>query len=493
MCAFAPGAASAQGRDNVYAVSGVHVDETAANAAAAQQAGFAAAQRAGFERLVRRLTIARRTRRARRAAAGARDARCAWCSSVDVEEERRSGTRYIGRLTVRFDPSGVRTLLRQFNLTVVDTRTAPVLVAPLVADGHAAGNRHALARSLGARRFWRRTRAARDRARRSCKARRLGTRAAVRASARPPRPRFTRRCACKARPRRRRWSKSTPTPAAIAAKSPRASMARTPLHCAPRSLRSRSKPARAFRTIGKAASPPAAASARASRRRRSTRQPAPVGADQGRARRRGADADLRNPHRSGRPRRRARLVLVRWRSQPTRRRNCARRGVSLADTAKARSCASPGGSRPAMEQPRLFEFRMGERSPDTLVVAEANRDAAKLLTDWRAWPNGALALAGPAGLRQDAPRARLGAGSGRAAGLRHRRRRRRRRHLPRSRRPALHRRRRRRAGRSDAVARAGSRAHPGRRRAAGGRRSRPSAWAVAAPGPSLPACIFTGC
>jgi chromosomal replication initiation ATPase DnaA len=49
------------------------------------------------------------------------------------------------------------------------------------------------------------------------------------------------------------------------------------------------------------------------------------------------------------------------------------------------------------EQPRLFEFRMGERSPDTLVVTEANRDAARLLTDWRAWPGGALALAGPKG------------------------------------------------------------------------------------------------
>jgi chromosomal replication initiation ATPase DnaA len=50
-----------------------------------------------------------------------------------------------------------------------------------------------------------------------------------------------------------------------------------------------------------------------------------------------------------------------------------------------------------MQQPRLFEFRMGERSPDTLVVAEANRDAARLLTDWRSWPGGALALAGPGG------------------------------------------------------------------------------------------------
>jgi chromosomal replication initiation ATPase DnaA len=50
-----------------------------------------------------------------------------------------------------------------------------------------------------------------------------------------------------------------------------------------------------------------------------------------------------------------------------------------------------------MSQPRLFEFRMGERSPDTLVVAEASRDAAKLLTQWRTWPSGALALTGPQG------------------------------------------------------------------------------------------------
>jgi hypothetical protein len=134
LCAFAPSAASAQGRDNVYVVAGVRVDETAANAAAAQQAGLTAAQRVGFERLVRRLTIPDEL-----AARGLPQVAPATLerlvSSVDVEEERRSGTRYIGRLTVRFDPSGVRALLRQFNLTVVDTRTAPVLVAPLVADG----------------------------------------------------------------------------------------------------------------------------------------------------------------------------------------------------------------------------------------------------------------------------------------------------------------------------------------------------------------------
>ncbi|MGE0743210.1 MAG: hypothetical protein AB7O98_17885 [Hyphomonadaceae bacterium] len=49
------------------------------------------------------------------------------------------------------------------------------------------------------------------------------------------------------------------------------------------------------------------------------------------------------------------------------------------------------------EQPRLFEFRMGERSPDTLVVSDANRDAARLLTAWPSWPGGALALVGPPG------------------------------------------------------------------------------------------------
>lgn len=134
LCAVSPGPASAQTRDNVYAVSGVHVDATAANAAAAQQAGFTSAQRAAFERLIRRLTVPNElVARGMPVAEGA--ALDALVLSVDVEEERRSATRYIGRLTVRFDPSGVRSLLRQQGLTVVDTRTAPVLVAPLVSTG----------------------------------------------------------------------------------------------------------------------------------------------------------------------------------------------------------------------------------------------------------------------------------------------------------------------------------------------------------------------
>jgi len=134
LCAFTPSLASAQGRDNVYAVGGIYVDQSAANAAAAQQAGFAAAQQRGFERLVRRLTVPEElVQRGIPAVDGAALERLVL--SVDIEDERRSGTRYIGRLTVRFDPSGIRSLLRQQGLTVVDTRTAPVLVVPVITDG----------------------------------------------------------------------------------------------------------------------------------------------------------------------------------------------------------------------------------------------------------------------------------------------------------------------------------------------------------------------
>ncbi len=132
LCAFATNPASGQPRDNVYVVAGVAVDESAANASAAQQAGLATAQARGFERLMRRLTVPEELA-ARPVPPPDAVTLERLVLSVDVEEERRSGTRYIGRLTVRFDPSGVRTLLRDQSLTVVDTRTSPVLVAPLAA------------------------------------------------------------------------------------------------------------------------------------------------------------------------------------------------------------------------------------------------------------------------------------------------------------------------------------------------------------------------
>ena len=134
LCAFATQRASAQA-NTVYTVAGVYVDVTAANAASAQQAGFASAAQIGFNRLIQRIT----TPADLAAHGGAPTADQATLDrlvlSTDVEQERRSGTRYIGRLTVRFDPTGTRALLRAQGVTVIDARAAPELVVPVAADG----------------------------------------------------------------------------------------------------------------------------------------------------------------------------------------------------------------------------------------------------------------------------------------------------------------------------------------------------------------------
>ena len=137
-CAFAALGAStsaqAQSRTGVYTVRGVAVDETAESAAAAQSQGFSAASRLGFRELAERLTLP--TERALLDALQLTDPQIdRMALSVDVEEERRSATRYIARLTVRFDADQVRGALRSAGLTVIEARAAPVLVTPALAPG----------------------------------------------------------------------------------------------------------------------------------------------------------------------------------------------------------------------------------------------------------------------------------------------------------------------------------------------------------------------
>jgi len=122
-----PEAASAQARDSAYVVGGVPADATAANAAQAQSTALANAQRIGFERLVRRVTPPDEFARIGQPAVTPQQLDTL-VNSVDVEDERRSSTRYIGRVTVRFDQTGVRTLLRNAGYNVVDARTTPTAV-----------------------------------------------------------------------------------------------------------------------------------------------------------------------------------------------------------------------------------------------------------------------------------------------------------------------------------------------------------------------------
>lgn len=133
LCAFATlsatAPASAQSNAGVFTVRGVSVDETAETAAAARSQGFTAASRLGFRQLAERLTLV--SDRAMLEALQLTDPQIERMAiSVDVEEERRSATRYIARLTVRFDAAQVRGALRSAGLTIVESRAAPVLLVP---------------------------------------------------------------------------------------------------------------------------------------------------------------------------------------------------------------------------------------------------------------------------------------------------------------------------------------------------------------------------
>ncbi|MBI1249954.1 MAG: hypothetical protein GC189_00590 [Alphaproteobacteria bacterium] len=141
-CALFSGAASAQGRDSVYAVSGVAVDATAASATEAQAQAFAAGYRTAFERLVRRVALPDDLARLGMPRPDAAQLE-RMAISLDIENERRSATRYVGRVGVRFNDGLVRTYLRQIGFSLIEARSAPILVAPIAPAG--AGNDAAVA------------------------------------------------------------------------------------------------------------------------------------------------------------------------------------------------------------------------------------------------------------------------------------------------------------------------------------------------------------
>lgn len=125
-CVLFTSPASAAG---VYTVSNIKVDVTGADPGSAREAGFARARQLGFDRLVKRLTIPDDV--ARLGAPQLTPAEIEQLvSSVQIEQERPSGSRYVGQLSLNFDPSGVRKTLRDRGLAVVDTRTAAILVVP---------------------------------------------------------------------------------------------------------------------------------------------------------------------------------------------------------------------------------------------------------------------------------------------------------------------------------------------------------------------------
>jgi hypothetical protein len=132
VCAFLTLPARAQGPGAIYSVQDVLVDETAVSAAAARPLAFSKAQEMAWSRVTRRLVSPTDfTRLGVPTLTPAIYERVV--TSIDVQEERRSGTRYIARLNVNFNPILVRQLLAEAGYgTITDQRGPPVLVAPVL-------------------------------------------------------------------------------------------------------------------------------------------------------------------------------------------------------------------------------------------------------------------------------------------------------------------------------------------------------------------------
>jgi len=125
-------AAPAEAQD-VFTVSNVRVDETAASGDAARTAALARGENLAWQMLVDRLVLAKDQERVLRIGSSqVTDL----IKSYSVDEEKVSSDRYIASLTYRFNPDAVRRIIRQQNVPFAESAGPVLLVLPVtVANG----------------------------------------------------------------------------------------------------------------------------------------------------------------------------------------------------------------------------------------------------------------------------------------------------------------------------------------------------------------------
>lgn len=117
--------------DGVFTVRGVEIDRTAPSAPQARDQGVTEGQRIAWRRLVERLVpVAGRGDLATLPAAQIAEL----LESYEIEAERTTGTRWLGRVAYRFVPERVRGLLRTRQVAYAETRARAVLIVPLLID-----------------------------------------------------------------------------------------------------------------------------------------------------------------------------------------------------------------------------------------------------------------------------------------------------------------------------------------------------------------------
>jgi hypothetical protein len=127
--AITPAAVHAQS-ENVYTVADVAVDQTAETASAAREQAIATGHRLAFARLVARIVPAEK--RAQLPALAQRDI-VPLVLSFEIEEEKRSSVRYLGKLKFRFRRMDVRRFLQTSGVNFAETRSKSVLLLPVYA------------------------------------------------------------------------------------------------------------------------------------------------------------------------------------------------------------------------------------------------------------------------------------------------------------------------------------------------------------------------
>jgi len=124
------GLAQAQGvGPSSYTVGGVTVDVTADSAAAARDAAIVLGQRIAFDKLMAQLADPQSAAALPRLT----DAEISdLVGDFEVESERASAVRYIGKLSFRFKGDPVRALLEQRGVQYAVLPTSPILVVPVL-------------------------------------------------------------------------------------------------------------------------------------------------------------------------------------------------------------------------------------------------------------------------------------------------------------------------------------------------------------------------
>jgi hypothetical protein len=124
--------AFAGGDARLFEVRDVTVDATAGGVQEARDQAFAQGQAAAFDMLLRRLTL--KSDWSKLPPAAGQDVK-RLIAGFAVSSEKRSTTRYIGKLNYTFVPDRIRAILRGAGVPFTETRSKPVLVLPVLEAG----------------------------------------------------------------------------------------------------------------------------------------------------------------------------------------------------------------------------------------------------------------------------------------------------------------------------------------------------------------------